>query len=143
MIFLANLSKDQKGKIVLSYAHNKGSAMLNNTNQPQRGITQRKVDIIKEIIFKIKGGIITNIVKNINHQCQAGSLTESASAFNLNQLIGLDERFNQIKKLYSLYGMYYIHSVKNIDEDMRKEYIMELTYSTKIKFLQEELLKEF
>lgn len=120
MIFLADLSKDQKGKIVLSYGHNKGSVMLNNTNQPQKGITQRKVDIIKEIIFKIKGGIITNIVKNVNHQCQAGSLTESASAFNLNQLIGLDERFNQIKKLYSLYGMNYIHSVKNIDEDMQK-----------------------
>ena len=79
-----------------------------------------KVDIIKEIIFKIKGGIITNIVKNVNHQCQAGSLTESASAFNLNRLIGLDERFNQIRKLYSLYGMNYIHSVKNIDEDMQK-----------------------
>ena len=55
--------------------------------------------------------------KFVADQSQKDTLVEYASAFNFKQPIGLEEQTSLLKKLHSIDGINYSHTVDNIQEE--------------------------
>ena len=76
-------------------------------------------------------------------------MVEYASAFDFKQPIGLEERISQLKKLHSIYGVNYSHTVENVQEEMCvqeemwNEYQIMLKYPAKIECSEATIIAEF
>ena len=58
-------------------------------------------------------------------------------------LVGLDDRIELLKKLHTLYGTTYCHTVKGIQEERWKDFKIQIKYPAKITCSQSTLIGEF
>ena len=87
--------------------------------------------------------MIKNVTENVTDQPQKDTFVEYASAFDFKQHIGLEERISQLKKLHSIYGVNYSHTVENVQEETWNEFEILLKYPAEMKCSEATLFAEF
>ena len=121
--FLNTLMENENGNIILEVTGpDKGTITLNYTHRPTRNEKNNKVQSITKLANNIKTSVIKNVTENIADQSQKDTLVEYVSAFNFKWPIGLGEQTSLLKKLHSIYGINYSHTVENIQEETWNEY---------------------
>ena len=136
--------EDENGNIMLEVtAAGKGTITFNYTHRPTRNENKDKVQNIKKLANNIKTSAIKNVIGNVADQSQKDTLVEYASAFDFKRPIGLEERISLPKKLHSIYGVNYSHTVENVQEEMWNEHQIMLKYPAKIECSESTLIGEF
>lgn len=133
--------KEETGNIVADLGDGHSTA-LNYNYRPSRA-NLRKLDAIKSIAAKIKASIIQNMIKNVNDRMQSDTMVEFASCFDMKLPIALPARIDLLKKLHTLYGTTYCHTVKGIKEEGWKDLKIQIKYPAKITSNQSTLCEEF
>ena len=142
--FINSLMENENENIILKVTGpNKGTITLTYTHRSTRNENNKKVQSIKKLANDIKASVIKNMIENVADQSQKDTLVEYTSAFNFKQPIGLEEWISLLKKLHSIYGVKYSHTVENVQEETWNEYQILLKYPAKIKFSEATLIAEF
>ena len=114
---------------------------LNYTHHPTRGPVDRLASL-KQNAHSLKKDLVANLTKNIEDQCQKGTLVEFASAFDLHREIDLDERVRLLTELAKIYCTDYVHAVQE-KADHWADFKISIKYPKKIKCTVEEIVQEF
>ena len=138
--FLNGLSEDPNGNILanLDGGH---SITLNYNHRPARG-QPGKIESIKSMAAAIKTSMIQNIIENVSDQMQSDTLVEFASCMDMKHTIEFPERLELLKKLHTLYGTTYCHTVKGIQEEGWRDFEIKMKYPAKITCDQNTLIGE-
>ena len=88
---------------------------------------------------KLKDSLSKTIIINIKDQSQNETLEEFAFAFNMNCRIGLQQHLPLIKKIHTIYGLNYEHTVPQNWES----YKVILMHEQKTDCTEEELCNKF
>ena len=83
------------------------------------------------------------MIGNVADQSQKDTLAEYASAFNFKRPISLEEQISLLKKLDSIHGINYSHTVENVQKETWNENQILLKYSAKIKCSEATLIAGF
>jgi len=143
--FLDGLYEDQNGNVCINNM-NGDDILLNYTHRPSP-VNVSKLDKIKENASDLKQKVLENIKSNIESQSQDSTIVEYTSCFDLSrQDIGLEERIELLKKLYSIYGEDYWHSVT--DENAlgllaADKWCVQIKYPAKLDCTSEQIVKQF
>ena len=141
--YLGGLKEDEYGNVLLSTTTSTGEEhllQLNYTHYQGRGATESKVEKIKREANGLKDKIIQCLQENIAKQNQVDTIVEFASCFDMRRKLTLQERVELLKKLYSIYGVKYIHEVESggiPGWDIR------ISYEPNIKCTENEIVEQF
>ena len=88
--------------------------------------------------------MVGNIIENVIDQCQKDTLVKYASAYSFIRSITLEDWIILINKLHSIYCLNYYHTVtvKNVLENVWKNYTVEIMYPAKLDCEKEVIIKE-
>ena len=88
---------------------------------------------------KLKDSLSKTIIRNIKDQSQNETLEEFPFAFNMNCRIGLQQHLPLIKKIHTIYGLNYEHTVPQNWES----YKVILMHEQKTDCTEEQLCNKF
>ena len=136
--FISGLVEDDWGNTIYKL-DNDHITLQYSARSFRRGID--KVAIIKGELDELKGCIIKNLQGNVADQSQCDTIVQYASAFDFNLKSEKDDRISHLKKLYSIYGVTYTHTIDD-DNDL-PGFEIHITYPAKLQCTEAELVDEF